>query len=181
MDLLVTVTLSDRLFALLEDKLPNLGRRVEKAITKEISAQTRRESSIEVTVNAEASAESAKSRCVGEDNANADETVATVTIAEKAPGSVQTSKEVTPEQAREALKAARARLLGDGYESQKGTAVYKSITAVGKEIIMNVSAGRATNIPDLTPEERERFITACESISLGADGFAMLTPPVLIR
>ena len=42
MELQVTVTLSDRLFVLLEDKLPNLGRRVEKAITKEISAQARR-------------------------------------------------------------------------------------------------------------------------------------------
>lgn len=55
MELQVTLTLSARLFALLEGKLPDLGRRIEKAVTKEIVAQTRKESSIEISVNDKAS------------------------------------------------------------------------------------------------------------------------------
>ena len=49
MNLLVTLTLSDRLFSLLEDKLPNLGRRIEKVVTKELGASARAESNITVT------------------------------------------------------------------------------------------------------------------------------------
>ena len=82
MELQVTITLSDRLFVLLEDKLPNLGRRVEKAITKEIGAQTRRESSIAVSVSAEAMtpepAENEKPRRGRRAKADAPETIAPV-------------------------------------------------------------------------------------------------------
>ncbi len=49
MDLQITITLSDKLFELLEDKLPNLGRRVESALTKELGRKLRSESEISVT------------------------------------------------------------------------------------------------------------------------------------
>ncbi len=48
MDLQITITLSDKLFGLLEDKLPNLGRRVESALTKELGRTLRSESEISV-------------------------------------------------------------------------------------------------------------------------------------
>ena len=51
MELQVKFTLSDRLFELLEDKLPNLGRRIEKSIGKELGAQVRRESNVTITVS----------------------------------------------------------------------------------------------------------------------------------
>ena len=39
MDLNVKITLSDRLFQLLEDKLPTLGHRVEKSVQKQLRAE----------------------------------------------------------------------------------------------------------------------------------------------
>lgn len=51
MDLQITITLSDQLFKLLEDKLPNLGRRVESALTKELGRKLRSESEISVTAS----------------------------------------------------------------------------------------------------------------------------------
>ena len=51
MDVNVRITLSDRLFGLLEEKLPNLGRRVERSVEKEIKARIWEESEVAVSVS----------------------------------------------------------------------------------------------------------------------------------
>lgn len=50
MELIVTVTLSDRLFELLEDKLPNIGRRARRAVKKEAGALVENGSSVSISV-----------------------------------------------------------------------------------------------------------------------------------
>lgn len=191
MELQVTITLSDKLFALLENKLPNLGLRVEKAVTKELGAQARQESSIAVVaVNTEETpapepVESDKPRRTRRAKADAPETVAPATAAEEVPETPQPEAEptadvpaeATPEEARAALREVRRRLLGEGFEDQKGTPAYKSITTVGKQLIFQISGGRCDKIPTLTPEERAKFISECAGIVLGGDGLATITPP----
>lgn len=54
-ELTITLTLSDRLFELLEDKLPTLGRRVEKSVTKQLGSIARSE--LEMKVSAADAAE----------------------------------------------------------------------------------------------------------------------------
>lgn len=49
MDLKITITLNDRLYELLEDKLPSLGKRVEWAVKRQIASEVHRQSEIEIT------------------------------------------------------------------------------------------------------------------------------------
>lgn len=62
------MTLSDRLFALLEDKLPNIERRVERSVNKEVGAQVRKESSIKVSVSASPTCEQPDAEAPKTDN-----------------------------------------------------------------------------------------------------------------
>lgn len=50
MDLNLTITLSDRMFGLLEDKLPNLGRRIRSAVKKELGAAAHSETEIKAEI-----------------------------------------------------------------------------------------------------------------------------------
>ena len=174
MELQVTITLSDRLFVLLEDKLPNLGRRVEKAITKEIGAQTRRESSIAVSVSAEAMtpepAENEKPRRGRRAKADAPEPIAPVAAVEEVPNTENSNPETTVptlEDCRAALKRTRIRFEGEGYENKVGEGYekyHKAITAQIKQIVFTVSGGRADKIPDLPEECRAAFIAECDAL-----------------
>ncbi len=175
MELQVTLTLSDRLFALLEDKLPNLGRRIEKAVTKEIGAQTRRESNIVVSVSAEAT----PPEPVESDNP----THARRTKAD-APETAQPEAEPeipavpTLEDCRAALKRTRIRFEGEGYENKVGEGYekyHKAITAQIKQIVFTVSGGRADKIPDLPEECRAAFIAECDALIIDEKGF--IAPP----
>ncbi len=49
MDLNIKITLTDKMFAVIEDMLPTVARRIECAITKEISKTFRETSKISVT------------------------------------------------------------------------------------------------------------------------------------
>lgn len=52
MDLKITITLSDQLFKLLEDKLPDLGKRVERALKKQINSEVKSQSLVEIQPSA---------------------------------------------------------------------------------------------------------------------------------
>lgn len=171
MDLLVTVTLSDRLFSLLEDKLPNLGRRIEKAITKEIGAQTRRESTIEVAVNADAHAEAQQAEAPAvsvESRAEAPQT-------ETAPAA-QPEKALTEEDIRAAMHRTRQRFEGEEYKENTDSEAYKkyhkALTGMFKQIAAMLGADKPSALP---ADKRAAFIAECEALTTDENG--LIVPP----
>lgn len=155
MELQVTLTLSDRLFALLEDKLPNLGRRIEKAVTKEIGAQTRRESGIEVTVNAKPA-----------------ETAA------PAPAPVPAAEKNMGEMIRGIMHRTRQRFEGEDYKENAGSEAYKKyhrmLNGVFKQIALVLGYEKPSYID--TPEKVEAFAAECDALIIDEKGF-ITSPP----
>lgn len=174
MELQVTLTLSDRLFALLEDKLPNLGRRIEKAVTKEIGAQTRRESSIEVSVNAKTP-----------------ETAAPVTTTEEVPETTQPAAEPKPfaeaprpateisigERIREIMHRTRQRFEGEDYKENTDSENYKkyhrALTSQFKQIAMQLGHEKPSYLD--TAEKVDSFAEMCDALIIDEKGF--IAPP----
>lgn len=176
MELQVTLTLSDRLFALLENKLPNLGRRIEKAATKEIGAQTRRESNIEVAINTTPAEAPAQAEA-------AEETPQAPQPAVEAPAQ-QTEKEPVENHTfdltdcRNALARCRDRFEGDDQhnkESERYIKYHKAITNICKRTVAEVSGGSAAIIPDLKGEQRGAFIAAMDALIIDETG--AIAPP----
>lgn len=174
MDLLVTLTLSDRLFALLEDKLPNLGRRMEKAITKEIGAQIRRETGISIATPVPKPSEVAlQVEAVDSKEKPADGEKPAPVEAE-----IQAPKFPTVEDCRAALNRTRIRFEGEDYENKTSEGFkkyHKAITSQIKQIVMAVSGGRADKIPSLPEDCRAAFIAECDALTLDENG--NITPP----
>lgn len=175
MELQVTLTLSDRLFALLEDKLPNLGRRIEKAVTKEIGASTRRESSIEVSVSAKTP-----------------ETAAPVVAAEEVPETPQPAaepkpfaevpvqqpeKELTEEDIRAAMHRTRQRFEGEDYKENTDSEAYKKyhkqLTGKFKQIALVLGADKPSALP---ADRRASFIAECDALIIDEKGFIAFPP-----
>lgn len=177
MELQVTLTLSDRLFALLEDKLPNLGRRIEKAVTKEIGASTRRESSIEVSVSAKTP-----------------ETAAPVVAAEEVPQPEapeqaaepkpfaevpvqQPEKELTEEDIRAAMHRTRQRFEGEDYKENTDSEAYKKyhkqLTGKFKQIAVVLGADKPSALP---ADRRASFIAECDALIIDEKGFIAFSP-----
>lgn len=197
MELQVTITLSDRLFVLLEDKLPNLGRRVEKAITKELGAQTRRESSIAVSVSTEAPApepaESDKPRRTHRAKADAPETSAPVATAEEVPqpeateqaaeskpfaeAPVQRSEKTSGEMIREIMHRTRQRFEGEDYKENAESEAYKkyhrALTSQFKQIAITLGYEKPSYIDN--PEGIAAFAAECDALIIDEKGF--ITPP----
>lgn len=172
MELQVTITLSDRLFALLEAKLPNLGRRTEKTVTKEIAAQTRAESNIRVEVVAQ--------------NPGADDTAPENAEGDQASASPELPSPELPapapvptlEDCRAAVRRTRVRFEGEGYENKTGEGYekyHKAITSQIKQIVFTVSGGTAEKIPDLAEDRRAAFIAECDALTLDDNG--LIVPP----
>lgn len=174
MELQVTLTLSDRLFALLEDKLPNLGRRIEKAVTKEIGASTRRESSIEVSVSAKTP-----------------ETAAPMVAAEEVPETPQPAVAPKPavassaqqdgkshgEMIREIMHRTRQRFEGEDYKENTESEAYKkyhrALTNQFKQIAVTLGYEKPSCID--APEKIEAFAAECDALIIDEKGF--IAPP----
>lgn len=192
MDLLVTVTLSDRLFSLLEDKLPNLGRRIEKAITKEIGAQTRKESSIDVAVDpqpqntAEALADGAHAvpdkpkRPRQSKKATPTADGGDMTAPEALPfadvPAQQPEKELTEEDIRAAMHRTRQRFEGEDYKENTDSEAYKKyhkqLTGQFKQIAAVLGADKPSALP---ADRRAAFIAECDVLIIDEKGF--IAPP----
>lgn len=159
MELQVTLTLSDRLFALLENKLPNLGRRIEKAVTKEIGAQTRRESSVAVAINATPAEAPAQAEAVEN----------------KAPAQ-QPEKALTEEDIRAAMHRTRQRFEGQDYKDNTDSEPYKKyhkqLTGMFKKIAAILGADKPSALP---AEMRAQFIAECDALIIDETG--AIAPP----
>ncbi len=183
MELQVIVTLSDRLFGLLEEKLPNLGRRVEKAITKEIGAQTRRESSISVSVSATPTVEASTgsdepqphTRMIAPDLPKASETPTPEAPAQSVTEAPAPS--MTPaERIRQIMHRTRQRFEGDDYKENTASENYKKyhkqLTGQFKNIAAILGADKPSTLPD---DKIDSFAAECEALIIGDDG--NITPP----
>ncbi len=171
MELQVTLTLSDRLFALLEDKLPNLGRRIEKAVTKEIGAQTRRESSIEVSVSAktpEAAAPVVAAEEVCEQMTESKPAVAS---------SAQQDGKSHGEMIREIMHRTRQRFEGEDYkentESEAYKKYHKQLTSQFKQIAAVLGADKPSALP---AEKIAAFAAECDALIIDENGFIAPSP-----
>lgn len=171
MELQVTLTLSDRLFALLENKLPNLGRRIEKAVTKEIGAQTRRESSVEVSVSAktpEAAAPVVTAEEVSEQTSEPKPTVVS---------SAQQAEKSHGEMIREIMHRTRRRFEGEDYKENTESEAYKkyhrALTSQFKQIAISLGYEKPSCID--TPEKVKAFATECDALIIDEKGF--IAPP----
>ena len=220
MDLNVTITLSDQLFALIEDRVPRLNGRVRNAIKREVGSQIEAQSTITITATptgektdyseynpepfpelpqvpeakpsyepevkdwkyqkqAEANIAAVKIKAEKEAKA-AEEAKAKAEAEAKAKEAVQEAEEsligATQEEARAALHHTRVRLLGEEAAADKSVSPekYKAITALAKQLIMQLSEGKAAKLPDLTPEQRMKFIAECDTITLDATGMPAL-------
>lgn len=174
MELQVTLTLSDRLFALLEDKLPNLGRRIEKAVTKEIGAQTRRESGIEISVSAK-TPETVNSETAA---AEISETSRPETEAKAAvTSSAQQSGKSHGEMIREIMHRTRQRFEGEDYKENTNSEAYKkyhrALNAQFKQIAITLGYEKPSYIDN--PEKIEAFAAECDALIIDEKGF--IAPP----
>lgn len=176
MELQVTLTLSDRLFVLLEDKLPNLGRRIEKAVTKEIGAQTRRESSIEVSVSTKAdTAETADPMTTAEEVPEPPQPAPEPKPFAEAPVQ-QPEKELTEEDIRAAMHRTRQRFEGEDYKENTDSEAYKKyhkqLTGMFKQIAAVLGADKPSALP---ADMRASFIAECDALIIDEKGF--IAPP----
>lgn len=177
MELQVTITLSDRLFGLLEDKLPNLGRRVEKAITKELGSQVRRESSIEVGLTA-TSKKSPTEDIVAENSKP--QTIAvkeTVQPDNSALEEIPSDPKKMAEKIREIMHLTRQRFEGEDYKENTDSEAYKKyhkqLTSQFKQIAISLGYEKPSTID--TPEKVAAFRSECDALIIDEKGF--IAPP----
>lgn len=160
MELQVTLTLSDRLFTLLEDKLPNLGRRIEKAVTKEIGAQARQESNIEIPASVDAVAETPQP---------------TVEPARIEPLQ-QPEKVLTAEDARAIMHRTRQRFEGADYKDNADSDGYKKyhkqLTGMFKQIAAVLGADKPSALPT---DKIAAFAVECDALIIDDKGY--IAPP----
>lgn len=168
MELQVTLTLSDRLFELLEDKLPNLGRRIEKAVTKEIGAQVRNASNTTIAVKVDAP-----------------ETGAPVIATEEVPKAAPTTEAqeqpqtVTPAkprdfgvEVREIMHRTRQRIEGADYKENTDGEGYKkyhrALTEQFKVFATTLQVEKPSSLD--TAEKVDSFAQMCDELYVTEDG-----------
>lgn len=174
MELQVTVTLSDRLFELLEGKLPNLGRRVEKAITKEIGARVREESGI--SVNVAPTAPQPEAPAQEEEAPQAD---APAPAEEKKPKEKPLAARNIPEEVREIIHTTRQRFLGEDYKNQTDSDLYKkyykALTTEIKKIANALEYDKPSLIDNV--DSLDKFRAMCDELTLSDAGEIITKAP----
>lgn len=189
MDLNVTITLSDQLFTLLEDKLPNLGRRIEKSVEKEVGKEVRKGTNVSVTVNAtpsEIPGMPDDPDTIEPAPSESPVAVSVEPVATPAPTPVEAPSPApaapavpTLEDCRAALHRARVRFEGENYKDKtsEGRAKYhQAVTNQVKQILISVSSGTAEKIPALPEEYRAAFIAELDALILDEKGQIMAPP-----
>lgn len=177
MEVQVTITLSDKLFALLEDKLPNLGRRMERQVTKEIGAQVRSESNVAITV---------KPGEPGAPEPSAPVEVKVAAIQTGAPAPAETPAEEpvkeapapkpdkTPgEMIREIMDRTCRRFEGDDYRENTGSEEYRKYHKPLLRMYRQIAGELGYDKPSLIdkPEDIESFGAQCDALVIDEKGF----------
>ena len=181
MELQVTLTLSDRLFTLLEDKLPSLGRRIEKAVTKEIGAQVRRTSNTAIAVKVDAPETTAAQPVVAEEAVEPQkESPVPPAVSEAAAKAEILEKEKSRNlgvEIREIMHRTRQRFEGEDYKENTDSEYYKkyhrACTSMFKQIAVTLGYEKPSLIDD--PQKVDAFAAECDALIIGENGF--IAPP----
>ncbi len=188
MELKVTLTLSDRLFALLEDKLPNLGRRFQRAVKKEVGSQLDKTSNVTIEVMPGTS-----ETLSAPDAATEPEAVAIVVEAEPvaavaereapAPAAVTEAAAKAEASAREKARnlgveirqiihRTRQRFEGEDYKENTGSEYYKKYHRACSEVLKQIARALGYAKPSLIddPSKVDQFAAECDALIIGEDG-----------
>lgn len=198
MNLRLTITLSDQLFALLENKLPNLGRRVQRSVDKEFKATARELSKVTITVDpvedtpqpeavapvmvTEDAPQPEASQPASENPAKpAKPAVDTVPAAvAEAQAAAEKKERKLSEEVRDIIHRTRQRFEGEDYLENAGSEHYKAyhrqLTARFKQIATLLGYNEKPTTID-TPEKVAEFAAQCDELYIGEDGkIAAKTP-----
>ena len=170
MDLNVKITLSDRLFQLLEDKLPTIGHRVEKSAQKQLRAETSKEISVSVTASPSAAEESPVTVEVAPTPADPAEVPAPAPA--EAEDGIPTDPKKRAEYIRQIMHRARQRIEGENYKTnttgERYLKYHKPMADTFIQLAMQYGASKPSAIDD--PEKIKAFEAECEQIHLDKDG-----------
>ena len=170
MDLNVKITLSDRLFQLLEDKLPTLGHRVEKSVQKQLRAETSKEISVSVTASPSAAEEAPVTVEVAPPPAEPAEVPAPAPA--EAEDGIPTDPKKRAEYIRQIMHRARQRIEGENYKTnttgERYLKYHKPMADTFIQLAMQYGASKPSAIDD--PEKIKAFEAECEQIHLDEDG-----------
>lgn len=157
MDLKVTLTLSDRLFELLEDKLPSLGKRVERTVSKELRVMAKEEVKASIEVAPAPAPE---------------------------PEPEPEPKKLTEADVRDAMHRMRARFI-EGYDrentdtdSETYKKYFKQLQEETAAIIMETTRGKSKRMADIPAEVRALAIEAFDSVQKGDAGELLSHAPI---
>ena len=170
MDLNVKITLSDRLFQLLEDKLPTIGHRVEKPVQKQLRAETSKEISASVKASPRAAEESPVTVEVAPTPADPAEVPAPAPA--EAEDGIPTDPKKRAEYIRQIMHRARQRIEGENYKTnttgERYLKYHKPMADTFIQLAMQYGASKPSAIDD--PEKIKAFEAECEQIHLDEDG-----------
>lgn len=170
MDLNVKITLSDRLFQLLEDKLPTIGHRVEKSVQKQLRAETNKEISVSVTASPSAAEEAPVTVEVAPTPADPAEVPAPAPA--EAEDGIPTDPKKRAEYIRQIMHRARQRIEGENYKTnttgERYLKYHKPMADTFIQLAMQYGASKPSAIDD--PEKIKAFEAECEQIHLDKDG-----------
>lgn len=170
MDLNVKITLSDRLFQLLEDKLPTIGHRVEKSVPKQLRAETSKEISVSVTASPSAAEESPVTVEVAPTPADPAEVPAPAPA--EAEDGIPTDPKKRAEYIRQIMHRARQRIEGENYKTnttgERYLKYHKPMADTFIQLAMQYGASKPSALDD--PEKIKAFEAECEQIHLDKDG-----------
>lgn len=176
MDLNVKITLSDRLFQLLEDKLPTIGHRVEKSEQKQLRAETSKEISVSVTASPSAAEEAPVTVEVAPTPTPAEPAKPAKPAETPAPAEAEDGIPTDPkkraEYIRQIMHRARQRIEGENYKTNTTGELYlkyhKPMADTFIQLAMQYGASKPSAIED--PEKIKAFEAECEQIHLDEDG-----------
>lgn len=195
MNLRLTITLSDQLFELLENKLPNLGRRVQRAVDKEFKATARELSKVTITVDpvedasqpeavapvmvTEDAPQPEASQLASENSAKPAVDTVPAAVAE-AQAAAEKKERKLSEEVRDIIHRTRQRFEGEDYLENAGSEHYKAyhrqLTARFKQIATLLGYNEKPTTID-TPEKVAEFAAQCDELYIGEDGkIAAKTP-----
>lgn len=195
MNLQLTITLSNQLFELLENKLPNLGRRVQRAVDKEFKATARELSKVTITVDpvedtpqpeavapvmvTEDAPQPEASQLASENSAKPAVDTVPAAVAE-AQAAAEKKERKLSEEVRDIIHRTRQRFEGEDYLENAGSEHYKAyhrqLTARFKQIATLLGYNEKPTTID-TPEKVAEFAAQCDELYIGEDGkIAAKTP-----
>lgn len=183
--------MSDRLFDLLEDKLPNLGRRMESAVKKEVGARVRDELGIKLDLVAPQTQAEEQEKPKRGRKAKAEPSVevhATESVQTEEPAATETApdaaapaapmeeRELTVEDLRAAMHRTRQRFESEDYLDHPESENYKKYHRALYEMFIQIAGTLGADKPSALPaDKRAAFIAECDALVIDESG--RIAPP----